>query len=290
MPKRSNSFQRVMTALYDALAPQGATVEESAMVPEQISGTDREVDVLITVPALGTQLRVAIECRDHIRPQSVEWVDALIGKYSGLPIDKVIAVSDSGFTPAAEAKAEGSRLELVTASKIEEVDWAARLGQTEWKSLHVKHAVMLVAGMAADGTEVTLSRMEAWGARWDSKDENSEMLLLTYLAWFMEHHAERTKSELEAKHIAPKWDSFTDGELRWCEIVAENDFKIAGPSGTIELAKIIVGVGTRFTWETMTGFHRVVGDFAVSELTESGTAMTIVEKKGSGVVRVSVRI
>ena len=134
MPKRTNPFQRVVRSLYEVLAPLGATVEESALLTETPTGSEREIDVLITFPTLGTQLRIAVECRDHDRPQTVEWIDSLIGKYSNLPIDKVIAVSDSGFTPAAELKAKNTKVNWSAPTLLKK--WNGRKNWSHWNGSH----------------------------------------------------------------------------------------------------------------------------------------------------------
>lgn len=76
------------------------------MLPERGDGTEREVDVLLTFSQSGLPVRIAIECRNWRIKHDVAWIDLLIGKYRDLGIDKVVAVSSTGFTPAAIAKAK----------------------------------------------------------------------------------------------------------------------------------------------------------------------------------------
>jgi len=127
MPKRSNQFQRVVTYVAEKLAPIGATVRESVELPERgLDGVVREVDTLIEVQAGITLVRVAIECRDRTRKDVVSWVDELIGKYKNLSVDRVVAVSNSGFSEAAKAKAALNGIELLTPEEVEGVDWPGR--------------------------------------------------------------------------------------------------------------------------------------------------------------------
>lgn len=104
MPKRTNLFQRVVTILHENIAGD-ATVEESAMLHDSDSGSDREVDVLITTKVAGTLVRVGVEAT-NMAPADVAWVDSMVGKHSSLPTDKLVLVSGEGFTPAARKKAE----------------------------------------------------------------------------------------------------------------------------------------------------------------------------------------
>src|SRR3954462_4002534 len=105
MPARSNDFQRMIRAIETQLAPAGAKVEESAMIPDSHDGTLREIDVLITVPIGERQIRIGIETRDHKRRADLAWLEQLKNKFEFLSIDRRVAVSRRGFSKAALAKA-----------------------------------------------------------------------------------------------------------------------------------------------------------------------------------------
>jgi hypothetical protein len=127
MPKRSNSFQRLIRRIYLSIQPKGATLTESALLEELETKTLREVDVLIELQVSGSMLRIAVECRDHARPADIQWIDALIGKYQRLAVDRVIAVSRFGFTASAVAKARANRIETRTLKAALDTDWPAEL-------------------------------------------------------------------------------------------------------------------------------------------------------------------
>jgi hypothetical protein len=114
MPKRSNSFQRLIAAIEGQLAPLGAVVTESKLIKEKSSDTEREVDVAIESHVGQHRVLVAVECRDRSRPANLEWIDGLIGKYRDLPVEKVVAVSRSGFTKTAIKKAKEVNISTVT--------------------------------------------------------------------------------------------------------------------------------------------------------------------------------
>ncbi len=129
MPKRSNDFQRLVKVIHDAMAKtEGATVTESALLSEP-DGTVREIDILFERSIAGVQLRLAIECRDRSRRSDVEWIDGLIGKFSNLPIDKVIAVSRKGFSEAAKKKADAHNIELRVLSDCMSHEWSTEFIQ-----------------------------------------------------------------------------------------------------------------------------------------------------------------
>src|SRR5687767_7943284 len=105
MPARSNDFQRLVKAIEAATAVAGATVTESAMV-ENVHGEEREIDILITAP-LGTRtIRIAVECRDHKRKSTVEWVEQLTTKYANLRVDRVVVVNRKGFSRQAQRQGQ----------------------------------------------------------------------------------------------------------------------------------------------------------------------------------------
>jgi hypothetical protein len=123
MPQRTNDFQTLVHFLEAQLAPTGATVRESALVTPMDGGEPVEIDVLIEASIGHHPIRVALECRDHSRPSTVEWVNELIGRYAALPVDHVVAVSRRGFTSGARSRAEGSKIHLFTLDEAREEDW-----------------------------------------------------------------------------------------------------------------------------------------------------------------------
>lgn len=123
MPRRSNLFQKIIKHVYDQMVPLGATITESAMVRERQTGREREVDIPIEHDVAGVEVRIAIEVRDRGNVDDVEWIDSMIGKYSDLPIDKRVAVSRSGFSKGAVAKARAHGIETKTLCEVLDIDW-----------------------------------------------------------------------------------------------------------------------------------------------------------------------
>ncbi len=125
MPKRTNDFQSLIAFIEAELAPAGMRVTESAELREAEGETPREVDVLLETEVNGHPIEVAIECRDHVRPQTKGWIDDLIGKYRDLKVNQIVAVSRSGFTQDAKLKAERVGIHALTFEEAFEVDWPA---------------------------------------------------------------------------------------------------------------------------------------------------------------------
>ena len=81
------------------------------------------MDILITNRYAGHDIRILVECRDRARNETVEWIDALIGKSSSLDVNKVVAVSSKGFTEGALSKASKNGIDALTLKQARETDW-----------------------------------------------------------------------------------------------------------------------------------------------------------------------
>lgn len=100
--KASDAFEQQIQRIYALLADSGAEVKwndhildpDNPSKPRQIDVTMRRAGVL-----------TLIECRQHKSRQDVQWIEELIGRRISLAAHAVIAVSSSGFTAGARAKA-----------------------------------------------------------------------------------------------------------------------------------------------------------------------------------------
>ena len=104
MPKRTNLFQEVVEVLHRHMAGD-ATVEASAMRPSQSTGALREVDVVIRAKQAGHDVIVSVEAMARSRKADRTWVDSMVGKHADLPTNKLVLVSQRGFTEDARAAA-----------------------------------------------------------------------------------------------------------------------------------------------------------------------------------------
>ena len=121
MPQRSNDFQRLIHLIEFTLAQHGAVVRESEMIASR-RGELREVDIAVHLTNGPHHITIAVEYRDRARPANVEWIDALIGKYNDMPVDKVVAVSRKGFTPRAKTRASESGILCWTLEEAHQPD------------------------------------------------------------------------------------------------------------------------------------------------------------------------
>jgi hypothetical protein len=127
MPKRSNDFQKLIHFIERQVAPLGASVDESVELIDKVTGKPVEVDILVTIPTAVREIRTAIECRGRGRPETVEWIRELRGKFEHLDVDRVVAVARQGFTAEATAKARIWRIDTLTLAEAGSQDWSATI-------------------------------------------------------------------------------------------------------------------------------------------------------------------
>ena len=117
MPKRTNEFQRVILLARTHLAA-GATVTESRMLRDNITGTEREVDICVEGELAGDLVTISIECRDQGRKCDVKWIEEMKAKHERLPTNLLILVSSSGFSQEAEDVAKTYGIKLITLREL----------------------------------------------------------------------------------------------------------------------------------------------------------------------------
>ncbi|MBL9146573.1 MAG: hypothetical protein JNM99_23025 [Verrucomicrobiaceae bacterium] len=89
------------------------------MLTDRITGTKREVDVVVQQRTGDITTTWSYECRNRGRKSDVEFVDSMIGKHGRLPTNVLVLVSSSGFSTEARRVADGSGVHLRTYTQIE---------------------------------------------------------------------------------------------------------------------------------------------------------------------------
>lgn len=132
MPKRTNPFQELIGFLERTFATAGVQVVESALVKDA-DGIEREIDVLVNGSVSRHPVSIAVECRRQTRKNDITWIDAMIGKYQHLPVDKKVAVSLESFSPAAAAKARRHNIEVLSLKDAMATDWIGQVRVVDWQ-------------------------------------------------------------------------------------------------------------------------------------------------------------
>ena len=103
MTKASEKFEQQIQRIYDLVEQPGSDVTWDDHIPDPDNPKQsRQIDITIR-RGKGVSL---VECRIHKDKQDVTWIEELIGRKASLRAEAVIAVSASGFTDGAIAKAE----------------------------------------------------------------------------------------------------------------------------------------------------------------------------------------
>lgn len=119
MPQRSNLFQKVVRVLHQEIA-RDAAVEESAFLIDSDTGEKREVDVVIETITAGHEVIVAIEATGAGRKADVGWVESMLKKHEKLPSNKLVLVSEAGFSDSAREKADKNGATPITPEDLPE--------------------------------------------------------------------------------------------------------------------------------------------------------------------------
>jgi hypothetical protein len=154
MPARTNPFQRLVYLL-KTHAAAGATVTESKMLVDLVTGVEREVDVWVEATVSGQQVRIAVECRDHGRLADVTWVEQMKCKHERLPTHALVLVSRRGFTPEAAKLALACNIETHSLDEFGDAEADKLLGRTGtlWKNFYeLKPTKVLVHVLPPDGS------------------------------------------------------------------------------------------------------------------------------------------
>jgi hypothetical protein len=128
MPRKGRLLEIMVERLEEFLAPEGVVVESPEEFYDEDGKKIGEIDVTLRGNFGSSEVFVGIECRD--RPsdgaQGRDWIREIKGKRDDLKVDKMIAVSTTGFTGPAINLADSWGIDLLTiedASKVDLQGW-----------------------------------------------------------------------------------------------------------------------------------------------------------------------
>jgi len=128
--RNSTAFEQHIHRIYELIEGSGAEVTWNDHIPDPDNPAQlRQID--ITVRRDGKL--AFIECRDHQSRQDVQWIEELMGRRVSLKADSIIAVSSSGFTAGAIAKATGHGIiacDLLALTGPEIQNWGKQIALT----------------------------------------------------------------------------------------------------------------------------------------------------------------
>jgi hypothetical protein len=95
------SLEVLVAAIESALSGSDVTVRSPDSIIGLLSKKAREIDVSLRGPVGSTDLSVFFECRDRSKRQGPTWIEQIATKRKDVGANLAVAVSSSGFTPAA---------------------------------------------------------------------------------------------------------------------------------------------------------------------------------------------
>ena len=107
------------------------------MLPDSVTGGQREVDILITSEVAGYIFRIGIEVIATNRKADAPWIEKMRAKHDDLPTDKLILVSESGFAKPAKIKAKSYGIETLSIEAATETDWRMLAALTSTGSVKI---------------------------------------------------------------------------------------------------------------------------------------------------------
>lgn len=156
----SRRFEQQVERIHSLIDGDDAVVTWNDRLPDPDNPQQaRQIDVTIR---RGTDLTL-VECRIHSAAQDVTWIEELIGRRVSLGADAVIAVSASGFTRGAIAKAKAHGIVLrdfATLSEDEIRAWGKRT-QVSISLHNFKNAEFTFVFDVADISIVSIDDVEA---------------------------------------------------------------------------------------------------------------------------------
>jgi len=117
----SEQFERLVARIEEAAAGRNATVKSPDFIPDSVTGEPREVDASIRFNVGTVPFLVVIECRKRSRKEDVRWIEELATKRDSVKADKIVAVSELGFSKSASRVAKHHGIELRRLAEVSPV-------------------------------------------------------------------------------------------------------------------------------------------------------------------------
>lgn len=123
MDKSGKQLEKLVQEIEQHLLPHGFTVEPRKQIYNRAGTQIAELDLVITGTIGSSSIFWLIECRDRPSdgPAPGAWIEQLVGRRERFNIDKVFAVSTTGFAEGARQYAEEKGIVLRTVEDITDI-------------------------------------------------------------------------------------------------------------------------------------------------------------------------
>jgi hypothetical protein len=117
-------FEQVIHRVQAQLSPT-MKVEHNVRLPGRISGTSRQIDVLVRASFAGIEQLYIIDCKDKADPLDIKEIGEATELRDDVGAHKAAIVSASGFTRTARPRAAQERVELFELVDAADHDWSS---------------------------------------------------------------------------------------------------------------------------------------------------------------------
>jgi hypothetical protein len=186
----------------------------------------------------------------------------LIGKYSNLDVQKVVAISHTDYSESARQKAGQHNIELLTLQEALATDWVAKVGPDAFQFFGFRNRPMIV-GLHLNGVE-KLKIEYTFEGEVKAADASTQPFA-DFILEMWHAYATRLASKKISEYAFSNWKqiSSSPNTPRYCEIVESSKVRRTiriGTSQPIEFDTIVWGVGTKYTTETINPTTWKLGD------------------------------
>jgi len=124
MSNTGKELEDLVTFIEQVCSPLGFEIKNRKKILDDFGNQIAELDIEISGKFGSTEIKWLIECRD--RPSEgaapVGWIQQLVGRRDMLKLDKVTAVSTTGFSPGASSYAVNAGIELRSVKEFQKDD------------------------------------------------------------------------------------------------------------------------------------------------------------------------
>ncbi len=239
----------------------GVSVQTNVRLPARRGGRrDNEIDILVTGSVSGTQVRIAIECKNETKSIGKGMIQQFKGKLDevGIPNQLGKFVSTSPYTRGAKSSAEEVGITLLLLSGLDE----------KTASVKILDALQTVVYLVATGTEIAFTNeapevetqdlMRLFDSP-DAREPFTVVLEMLRSVWMSPRYFRDTPGRVYLR-FTPKGDVY--------QIVAGQPTVVRGLLATISVSALVIEIGGRFSGTSLvnvqsgkTEKHRVEAKF-----------------------------
>ena len=160
----SVKLEKLVAEIHRELDPS-AVVRHNVMLPGFLSGTNRQIDVLIEPMTGPYTLKIIVDAKDHGRPIDVKGVETFIGMMQDVRAHQGSMVCPKGFTRNAKTRAESANVALFTLVDTTQHKWqTAEISLPAICEFREASAVVSVGMRVEDPSQFAVMMMPTSGA------------------------------------------------------------------------------------------------------------------------------